>query len=101
VCTSPSEKAEKARALTLDGVIGSSDEHLEVIGIPGRPERPTLVPHAQLKQRSMNTVEGRAALIHALAHIELNAVDLALDAVWRFEGMPDDFYRQWVGVAKE
>lgn len=49
----------------------------------------------------MRTVEGRAALIHALAHIELNAVDLACDIVWRFPGMPDDFYRQWVQVAKE
>lgn len=62
---------------------------------------PVLVPHTQLKQRSVNTVEGRAVLIHALAHIELNAVDLALDIVWRFAGMPDDFYRQWVKVAQE
>lgn len=49
----------------------------------------------------MATVEGRATLIHALAHIELNAIDLALDIVWRFAGMPDDFYRQWVQVAQE
>ena len=49
----------------------------------------------------MATVEGRAALIHALAHIELNAIDLALDLCWRFAGMPDEFYRQWVGVAQE
>ncbi len=60
-----------------------------------------LVPHTKAKQRSVNTVEGRAALIHAIAHIELNAIDLALDAVWRFAGMPDEFYRQWVGVARE
>ena len=49
----------------------------------------------------MRTAEGRAALIHALAHIELNAIDLALDIVWRFAGMPDLFYQQWLGVAKE
>ena len=49
----------------------------------------------------MKTPEGRATLIHALAHIELNAVDLALDIVWRFPGMPDDFYRDWIGIAKE
>ena len=49
----------------------------------------------------MNTVEGRAALVHALAHIELNAVDLALDICWRFAGMPDVFYDQWLTVAKE
>ncbi len=49
----------------------------------------------------MKTVEGRAALIHALAHIELNAIDLALDVVWRFPDMPGEFYRQWLNVAKE
>lgn len=49
----------------------------------------------------MKTVEGRAALIHALAHIELNAIDLALDLVWRFPDMPDEFYRQWLNVAQE
>jgi uncharacterized ferritin-like protein (DUF455 family) len=49
----------------------------------------------------MKTVEGRAALVHALAHIELNAIDLALDICWRFAGMPDAFYRQWLGVARE
>ncbi len=70
-------------------------------GIPGRPAKPELVPHKQLEQRSMRTVEGRAALIHALAHIELNAIDLALDIVWRFAGMPELFYRQWLRVATE
>ena len=49
----------------------------------------------------MATAEGRAALIHALAHIELNAIDLALDLCWRFAGMPEAFYRQWIEVAKE
>jgi uncharacterized ferritin-like protein (DUF455 family) len=40
-------------------------------------------------------------LLHAIAHIELNAIDLALDVVWRFAGMPEDFYRDWVRIAKE
>lgn len=69
--------------------------------IPGRPERPALVPPGQVKHRAMNTAEGRAALIHALAHIEFNAINLALDAVWRFSGMPADYYRDWLQVAKE
>jgi uncharacterized ferritin-like protein (DUF455 family) len=47
------------------------------------------------------TREGRAALLHALAHIELNAIDLALDVVWRFAGQPEAFYRQWLQVARE
>ncbi len=69
--------------------------------IPGRPEQPRLVPPQRVGQRPMHTVEGRAALVHALAHIELNAVNLALDIVWRFDGMPRQFYRDWLGVAKE
>ena len=69
--------------------------------IPGRPDEPKLVPHTELKRRSMKTVEGRAALVHALVHIELNAVDLALDIVQRFAGLPPEFYRQWLNVARE
>jgi uncharacterized ferritin-like protein (DUF455 family) len=60
-----------------------------------------LVPHTQLAQRSMRTVEGRAALLHALAHIEFNAINLALDAAWRFAGQPQAFYRDWLQVARE
>jgi uncharacterized ferritin-like protein (DUF455 family) len=95
------EKALLTQALTASASNDASVDVAEPDGIPGRPERPVLVPHTKAKQRSVNTVEGRAALIHAIAHIELNAIDLALDAVWRFAGMPDEFYRQWVGVARE
>lgn len=68
---------------------------------PGRPARPTLVAPAALQARSVHTPEGRAALIHSLAHIELNAIDLACDICWRFAGMPEAFYRQWLQVAHE
>jgi uncharacterized ferritin-like protein (DUF455 family) len=51
--------------------------------------------------RSMATPEGRATLIHALAHIEFNAINLALDAVWRFAGMPREYYADWLQVADE
>ncbi|HZW12424.1 MAG TPA: ferritin-like domain-containing protein [Noviherbaspirillum sp.] len=69
--------------------------------IPGRPQRPELVPPLAVKHRSMRTTEGRAAMIHALAHIEFNAINLALDAIWRFTGMPDDYYSDWLRVAAE
>ena len=69
--------------------------------IPGRPQKPTLVPPKHLEKRSMRTQEGRAALIHALTHIEFNAINLALDAVWRFAGMPADYYKDWLKVASE
>ena len=68
--------------------------------IPGRPPV-ELVPPSGLRLRSVHTLEGRAILIHALAHIEFNAINLALDAVWRFGAMPEAFYRQWMGVAIE
>jgi uncharacterized ferritin-like protein (DUF455 family) len=68
---------------------------------PGRPPRPLLVDPAQLPRRSPFTTEGRAALLHAVAHIEFNAINLALDAVWRFAGLPEAFYRDWLRVAAE
>lgn len=71
------------------------------VSIPGRPEKPSLVAPLSVKRRAMNTVEGRAALIHALAHIEFNAINLALDAVWRFENMPQEYYSDWLLVAQE
>jgi uncharacterized ferritin-like protein (DUF455 family) len=68
---------------------------------PGRPERPVLVSPNELKHRSAETPIGRAVLLHALAHIEFNAINLALDIVWRFAGMPEKFYRDWLLVARE
>ena len=56
---------------------------------PGRPEKPLLVHHRDLDKRKLSTPAGRAALIHAIAHIEFNAINLALDAVYRFREMPE------------
>ena len=69
------------------------------IGSPGRPARPRLVAPRHLPQRGLGTAAGRAALIHAVAHIEFNAINLAWDAVYRFRGMPPEYYRDWIGVA--
>ena len=73
----------------------------EPIRMPGRPARPRLVHPRELPRRGFGTREGRAAFLHAVAHIELNAVDLAWDAVYRFRGMPADYYADWVGVAAD
>lgn len=70
-------------------------------GIPGRPGKPQLVSPTEVEKRSMRTLEGRATLIHALAHIEFNAINLALDAIWRFANMPDEYYLDWLQVAQE
>ncbi|NUZ05006.1 ferritin-like domain-containing protein [Schlegelella sp. ID0723] len=102
VARDPQRKIDGLARGELDTApIGSGLELAEPPGIPGRPQRPELVDHAVLKQRSVKTREGHAALIHAVAHIELNAVDLALDAIWRFPGLPDAFYRDWLVVARE
>jgi uncharacterized ferritin-like protein (DUF455 family) len=97
-------KAAQARAIDLDA--GPSGAELALaepagVALPGRPARPLLVAQSGLSQRSVGSPAGRAALIHALAHIELNAIDLAVDIVWRFAGLPELFYRQWLGVARE
>ncbi len=68
---------------------------------PGRPQLPRLVLPSALPKRGAGTLAGRAARLHALAHIELNAVDLAWDAVYRFAGLPDAYYDDWIGVAIE
>ncbi len=71
------------------------------IGVPGRPERPLRVAATAVQKRSPFTPEGRAALIHSICHIEFNAINLALDAVWRYDGMPEAYYRDWLRVADE
>lgn len=70
---------------------------------PGRPEKPELIAPQQVKRRSLHSLPGRIALLHAIAHIELNAVDLALDIAARFatENVPQSFFDGWMQVAFE
>jgi uncharacterized ferritin-like protein (DUF455 family) len=70
-------------------------------GVPGRPSRPELVHPAKVPRRSPFKPEGLAALLHAIAHIEFNAINLALDAVWQFDAMPREFYLDWTRIAAE
>lgn len=85
-------------ALTLDQAEAPFVHRIEH---PGRPPRPRLVSPRELSKRGLGTPQGRAALIHAIAHIELNAIDLAWDAVYRFRDMPHAFHDDWVGVADD
>lgn len=71
------------------------------VEVPGRPEKPELLHPSKVPRRGLGSTSGRAALIHAVAHIEFNAINLALDAVCRFAGMPDDFFLDWLTVANE
>ena len=100
----PALKAQRTRALFagLDpSTIDPQATYEPPADLPGRPELPRLVPPKDVPARSPFTTEGRAALLHAITHIEFNAINLALDAVWRFAGMPVAFYRDWLQVANE
>jgi len=86
----------QAGALTLDREWNS-----EPVDQPGRPEQPELIKASRVKRRGFGTLEGRAIMMHAIAHIEFNAINLALDAVQRFSGMPEEYYTDWLRVAAE
>ena len=87
----------RAGRLRIDDVVSVVTD----VERPGRPARPELMAPRQLPQRGLGSPEGRAAFVHAIAHIEFNAIDLAWDAVYRFRGMPAEFYADWVAVADD
>lgn len=87
----------KNNELTLD----KSYNVIFSIPVPGRPEKPILVPPFNVPKRRVGSKEGHAGLIHSLAHIEFNAINLALDACYRFQEMPKEFYLNWLQVAIE
>lgn len=100
--TCTQDKAHAVMTLEADALaVDATVDIPEPAGVPGRPLRPVLVHPSALKTRAVGTPQGRAGLLHALAHIEANAINLALDIVWRFAGMPAAFYRDWFTVAQE
>jgi len=96
--TQATAKAWSARTLSLRSPLDPPSPTR-----PGRPDKPLLVPPNQMKKRSLHTKHGRIALLHAICHIELNAVDLALDIVARFadQPVPRSFFDGWMLVASE
>ena len=103
--TNPIKKA----ALTLDIYAQFVSDSLQIdqsetvvdIPIAGRPEKPILVAVNQVEKRKLTTPEGYAAMLHAICHIEFNAINLALDAAYRFRTLPEQFTADWLRVAKE
>lgn len=85
----------------LDAKISFAANDVFVQQTPGRPSRPNLVSALAVPRRKVHTQEGRSGMIHALAHIEFNAINLALDVMVRFPDLPDDFYWDWWQVAFE
>jgi uncharacterized ferritin-like protein (DUF455 family) len=67
----------------------------------GRPDKPALTRPRSVARRSLHTAEGRKAFMHAIAHIEFNAINLACDAVHRFHSMPREYYGDWIKVAAD
>ena len=104
----PLEKAEKVAALHKNFDQYERAENAAPaprIETPGIPPNPRLVEPQQVTRRGFGSVAGRVALLHALAHIEFNAINLALDAAYRFRELPasvaTDFARDWVRVAAD
>lgn len=108
-CLSESDvgrKVSAVRQLAREWAAGSvqldADATLQAEStIPGHPAVPELIAPRDVPRRAMHTSEGRAAMVHAMAHIEFNAINLALDAVWRFADMPRAYYADWLQVAEE
>jgi len=76
-------------------------EICDPVNVPGRPTKPCLVAPRALPRRSVRSAQGLAALVHAIAHIEFNAINLALDAMHRFGPLPETYYHDWLHVAGE
>ena len=110
-CDAPTQKCALVKALHQDvlqdrtvpdgDVRADAMQHSFSVPLPGRPARPLLVHPRDVPRRRLGTPAGRAALLHAIAHIEFNAINLALDASCRFRAMPAAFHRDWLGVAAE
>ncbi len=90
--------AQSAKAGNL-----SFDNEGDVLAIDSAvfPDRPILLAPKDMPHRRLTSVEGKAAFFHALAHIEFVAIYLAWDIVYRFRGLPEQFYRDWLRVADE
>jgi uncharacterized ferritin-like protein (DUF455 family) len=102
---SPADKSALASSLYLSWLAGELDTSgisaPDRIAVPGRPLAPELVHPGKVPKRSIHTHKGLLCLAHAIAHIEFNAINLALDAVYRFREMPVAFYTDWLRVAAE
>lgn len=101
IVSDPDEKIAAVRQIAFDAPIHTQEITPSSKTIPGRPLLPELVPPQKVTYRSVNSEAGKAALIHSIAHIEFNAINLALDIIWRFAHLPEEFYRDWLRVAKE
>ncbi len=95
----PGERCAAVDALATIAAVDPGCVPVAADAVPARPLLPRIVSAKQVPRRSPQSTAGRAALLHSLAHIEFNAIALALDAIWRFGAMPCDYYFDWCRVA--
>lgn len=105
LASEPASKVALTQALWAEwqqGLVNAGEAEVRVgIANPGRPAKPMLVSPMQVPRRRLGSREGHAAMIHAITHIEFNAINLALDAAHRFADMPVAYYADWLRVAAE
>ena len=105
MCHDPDDKVRFVERVQAEWEAGDLDVKRQVdiveVPVPGRPDLPELVAPRALRQRGLGSKAGRAAFVHALTHIEFNAINLALDAVYRYQDLPRQYYRDWLRVAAE
>ena len=95
-------QTQKAISLLNQGLLElSSDRAIRPIADTLFPPKPELVDPRNLPRRGLGSLQGRIALLHSLAHIEFNAIHLAWDILYRFRGLPAQFYSDWLEVAAE
>ncbi len=92
---------ETVAAFNAGALSWTEGERPELLNEPGRLDKPEIVMPRDLNKRKWSKDEGRAALIHSLAHIELTAINLAWDSVYRYRDMPKEYYQDWVHCAEE
>lgn len=95
------EKCQATQALAKDFSSYALEHDAEILEIaqPGYPTQLQLVAPRELKRRGIQSQNGRNILLHAVAHIEFNAINLALDAAYRFRHQATEFYKDWVNIA--
>ena len=101
ICNNPNDKVALTIELLkyLEKDLGSKFE-IKKIPSPGRPIKPRLVSFNGSPKRDKSDL-GMIKNIHAICHIEFNAINLALDAIYRFQEMPHQYYLDWIKVASE
>ncbi len=105
LATNPKQKVADTLLLQKRWLKGElkpySMANVKYLPVPGRPDKPVLLDPKNVPKRRFSSLKGRLALVHAIAHIEFNAINLALDAVYRFQDMPVQYYSDWCRVAAE